>query len=146
MPGEGNKIASFDTERVLEAWATAWSSHDTERVLSLFTDDCLYEDVTFGVINRGKKELRAFADSVFVGIPDFKVDLTTRFGAGTWAGMEWVMSGTHKGDFPGMPATGKHFSTRGVTILELQAGKIRRNSDYWDAASVMRQIGLLPPL
>jgi predicted ester cyclase len=46
-------------------------------------------------------------------------------------------------DFQGMPATGKRFSTRGVTILELQAGKIRRNSDYWDAAGVMRQVGLL---
>jgi steroid delta-isomerase-like uncharacterized protein len=54
------------------------------------------------------------------------------------------MSGTHKGDFPGMPATGKRFSIRGVTILELEAGRIRRNADYWDAASVMRQVGLLP--
>jgi steroid delta-isomerase-like uncharacterized protein len=113
-------------------------------VLSLFSDDCVYEDVTFGVVNRGKKELQAFADGVFAAVTDFKVELTARFAAATWAGMEWVMSGTHKGDFPGMPATGKHFSIRGVTILELQAGKIRRNSDYWDAATVMRQVGLLP--
>lgn len=136
-------MATFDTEQVLEAWAMAWSSHDTEKVLSLFTDDCVYEDVTFGVINHEKEELRAFAEGVFAGIPDFKVDLKTRFAAGSWACMEWVMSGTHKGDFPGMPATGERFSIRGVTILELQAGKIRRNSDYWDAASVMKQVGLL---
>jgi len=137
-------MATSGVERVLNDWATAWSSHDTEKVLSLFTDDCVYEDVTFGAINRGKKELRAFADGVFASVPDFKVELTARFVAGSQAGMEWVMSGTHKGDFPGMPATGKRFSIRGVTILELQAGKIRRNSDYWDAASVMRQVGLLP--
>jgi steroid delta-isomerase-like uncharacterized protein len=137
-------MATSGVERVLNDWATAWSSHDTEKVLSLFTDDCVYEDVTFGAINHGKKELRAFADGVFAGVPDFKVELTARFVAGPQAGMEWVMSGTHKGDFPGMPATGKRFSIRGVTILELQAGKIRRNSDYWDAANVMRQVGLLP--
>jgi len=113
-------------------------------VLSIFTDDCVYEDVTFGAINHGKKELRAFADGVFAGVPDFRVELTARFVGGPQAGMEWVMSGTHKGDFPGMPATGKRFSVWGVTIVELQAGKIRRNSDYWDAASVMRQVGLLP--
>src|SRR5690348_10249776 len=54
------------------------------------------------------------------------------------------MSGTHKGDFPGIPATGKRFSSvRGSTILELEAGKIRRQSDYWDAATFMRQVGLL---
>jgi hypothetical protein len=43
------------------------------------------------------------------------------------------MSGAHKGDFPRIPATGKRFSSvRGTTVLELEAGKIRRESDYWD--------------
>jgi len=32
-----------------------------------------------------------------------------------------------------------------MSILELDAGKIRRQSDYWDAATVMKQVGLLPP-
>jgi steroid delta-isomerase-like uncharacterized protein len=138
-------MATSDVERVLQEWATAWSSHHTEKVLALFTDDCVYEDVTFGVINRGKAELQAFAHGVFAGVPDFQIELTARFVADTWAGMEWIMSGTHKGDFPGMPATGKRFSAvRGATIVELQGGKIRRCSDYWDAATVMRQVGLLP--
>ena len=137
-------MAISGAERILDDWAAAWSSREPDKVLSLFTDNCVYEDVTFGAVNRGKKELRAFAEGVFAGIPDFKIELTARFVAGTWAGMEWVMSGTHKGDFPGMPATGKRFSARGVTILELQAGQILRNSDYWDAAGVMTQVGLLP--
>jgi steroid delta-isomerase-like uncharacterized protein len=138
-------MTTSDVERVLDAWATAWSSHDPDQVLALFTDDCLYEDVTFNVINRGKEELRAFANGVFAAVPDFKGDpLTTRFVAGNWAAMEWVMSGTHHGDFPGMPATGKRFSVRGAAIVELQGDKIRRCSDYWDAATVMRQVGLLP--
>jgi steroid delta-isomerase-like uncharacterized protein len=128
---------------VTDNWAAAWSSHNTEELLTLFTDDCVYEDVTFGVVNRGKKELRAFADGVFAGVPDFKIEVTAQFASGRWASMEWVMSGTHKGDFPGMPATGQRFSARGVTVVELDAGKIRRNADYWDAASVMRQVGLL---
>jgi predicted ester cyclase len=54
------------------------------------------------------------------------------------------MSGTHKGDLPEMPATGKRFSSvRDSIILELKAGKIRRESDYWDAATFMKQVGLL---
>ena len=97
-------MTTSDTERMLEAWAIAWSSHDPEKVLALFIDDCVYEDVTFGAINRGKEQLRAFADGVFAGIPDYKVNLTARFAADAWAAMEWVMSGTHNGDFPGMPA------------------------------------------
>jgi steroid delta-isomerase-like uncharacterized protein len=68
-----------------------------------------------------------------------------RFAAGPWAAIEWTMSGTYTGDWPGMPATGRRFSSvRGTSILELEAGKIRRESDYWDAATVMKQVGLLP--
>jgi steroid delta-isomerase-like uncharacterized protein len=131
-------------ERVLEEWAAAWSSHDTERLLALFTDDCTYEDVTFGVVTHGKKELRAFADGAFSAAPDILFELTSRFVNASFAGMEWSMSGTHKGAFPGLPPTGKRFSVRGATIIDLRAGKIRRNADYWDSATLMRQVGLLP--
>jgi len=133
-------------EKILDDWATAWSSHDPERVIALFTDDCVYEDITFGAVNRGKAELRAFADGTFAAVPDFKVSLVTRFVAGNRGAMEWTMSGTHKGDFPGLPPTGKRFSSiRGAMIVELKEGKILRCSDYWDAATLMRQVGLLPP-
>ena len=130
---------------VLDSWAAAWSSHDVEQVLILFTDDCVYEEVTFGVVVRGKEELRAFANGAFAAVPDFKFELTSQFIAGPFGAIEWVMSGTHNGDLPGLPATGNRFSSiRGATIVELAGGKIRRNSDYWDAASLMKQVGLLP--
>jgi steroid delta-isomerase-like uncharacterized protein len=96
-------------EKILDDWATAWSSHDPERVIALFTDDWVYEDVTFGAVNRGKAELRAFADGTFAAVPDFKASLVTRFVAGNRGPMEWTMSGTHKGDFPGLPATASSF-------------------------------------
>ncbi|OLE61836.1 MAG: hypothetical protein AUG04_12910 [Deltaproteobacteria bacterium 13_1_20CM_2_69_21] len=71
--------------------------------------------------------------------------MTSRFATEQWAVIEWVMSGTHKGDLPGIPATGKRFSSvRGTNILELEAGKIRGESDYWDAATFIKQVGVAP--
>ena len=142
-------MASADLEQLFDDWAVAWSSKgsckDPERVLALFVDNCVFEDVTFGVVARSKKELRSFVKRAFTAIPDFKYGLTNGFSTSHWAVIEWVMSGTHEGDPPGIPATGKRFSSvRGSTILELKAGKIRRESDYWDAATFMKQVGLLP--
>jgi steroid delta-isomerase-like uncharacterized protein len=54
------------------------------------------------------------------------------------------MSGTHQGDLPGMPATRKSFAVRGATALELDNGRISRNSDYWDMATLLTQLGLMP--
>jgi steroid delta-isomerase-like uncharacterized protein len=141
-------MATPDLERLLDDWAITWSSGDStdaERVLALFVEDCVFEDVTFGVVVRGKEELRSFVNGAFVAVPDFKYRVTSRFATSQWAVIEWIMSGTHRADFPGMPATGNRFSlVRGSTVLELDGGKIRRESDYWDAATFMKQVGLLP--
>src|SRR4030095_5834181 len=106
-------MATSSLDRMFEDWAAAWSLHDVEKLLSLCTDDCVYEDVTMGAVNRGKAEVKAFADAVFAAFPDFKIQLMSGFTADTWAGAEWTMSGTHRGDLPGLPATGKTFSIRG---------------------------------
>jgi len=144
----GKGAVTSDLERMIDDWAVAWSSadsHDPERVLSLFADDCLFEDVTFGVHARGKQELRTFVNRAFAAVPDFKYEVRSRMITKRWAAIEWAMSGTQKGDAPGMPATGTPFSSvRGATILELEGDKIRRESDYWDAATYMRQVGILP--
>ena len=141
-------MARAEQQRIAGDWARAWSSSESsgpDDVLALFADECVFEDVTFGVVARGKDELRVFARRAFAAVPDFRYGVQSSFASSQWAVIEWVMSGTHRGDFPGIPATGKHFSAvRGSTVLELGAGKIRRESDYWDAATFMKQVGLLP--
>jgi steroid delta-isomerase-like uncharacterized protein len=104
-----------------------------------------FEDVTFGVVARGTEELRGFVSRAFAAVPDFRYEVNSHFVTTRWAAIEWAMSGTHRGDFPGIPATGRSFSgVRGSTILELASGKIRRESDYWDSATFMKQVCLLP--
>ena len=131
-------------QATLEEWAAAWSAADIDRLTSIFTDDCVYEDVTMGVLTHGKAELKAFADGIFAAIPDFAIELSLRFAADRWGGMEWTMSGTHRGDLPGLPATGKPFTLRGSSILELVSGRIGRCTDYWDMTAFLKQIGAMP--
>lgn len=52
--------------------------------------------------------------------------------------IEVVLSGTQKGDFPGVPATGKHFSIRGCAFGEFENGKIIARRDYWDLAGLKK--------
>ncbi len=132
----------IEVTHAVEQWAEGWSTHDMDRVASVFTDDCIYEDVTLGVVNRGKEELKAFGSGFIAGVPDFKVELKSRFATGDWAAAEWSMSGTHKGDLPGMPATGKTFSLRGASVFQLRGEKVARCSDYWDMTTFMKQLGL----
>jgi hypothetical protein len=44
----------------------------------------------------------------------------------------------------GLYKTGKKFSVRGASVYELRGGKFSGNRDYYDSASIMRQVGVLP--
>lgn len=131
-------------ERVVQEFLAAWSAHDVDRLLSLFTDDVDYVDVPVGAVLHGKEELRAFAAGWFAVSPDITFEPTATVVTGSRAAAEWVGSGTQHGDLPGMPATGKPWQVRGASVMELAGGKIKRCTDYWDFATVMRQLGFLP--
>ena len=85
-----------------------------------------------------------FGEEFFAAFPDVAFELRSRFTNGSWGGAEWVMRGTHRGDLPGMPATGKRIDIRGASILEFDGNKIRRCSDYWDMATFLKQLGFMP--
>ncbi len=129
-----------DTSALIEAWATSWSSGSMEQFLALFTDDCHYEDVTVQYVNEGRAALQDFAQKVWTAVPDYKMVLTRCFTAGDSGAAEWIATGIHQQDFPGLPATGNQFQVRGASLFEFRAGKIHRVADYWDLLSS----GLLP--
>ena len=138
----GSAIQAGAQTSVLDEYTAAWNSHDTEKVVSFFTDDCVYEDIGFSLTKRGKEELRAFINGFFATFPDTNFELTSSFISGNWYCGEWVWSGTHKGNMPGLPATGKSFSIRGVSVGELKEGKIKRNADYYNKMDLLQQIGI----
>ena len=110
----------------------------------MLTEDHVYEDVTFAVVCRGAAETRGFFEGCYSAIPDIHFTLTSAAADSDRAALEWTMTGTHKGDLPGLPATGKPFSVRGATVYEIAADKISVVRDYWDLATLLRQVGLLP--
>jgi ketosteroid isomerase-like protein len=67
MTGMGT--ASVDDQKgAIKQWAAAWSTHDMERLLPLFTEDVIYEDVTMGVGEPGRRRTPGLWRRVFVGL------------------------------------------------------------------------------
>jgi len=58
----------------------------------------------------------------------------------------WTMSGTHKGEFLGIPQTNKRISVDGITIHHITNGKIMDSYVSWDTWGMMQQLGLAPKL
>ncbi len=133
------------SEEDLRKYAAAWNAHDIERVMTYFTDDATYEDVALGLVNTGKPQIREFARSMFDATPDINFEVVSLIVAGDRIASEWGMTGTQTGpSMTGLPSTGKPFSIRGASVGELAGDKIKRNSDYWNLASLLQQLGILP--
>jgi steroid delta-isomerase-like uncharacterized protein len=58
----------------------------------------------------------------------------------------WTISGTHKGEFMDITATGKRVSVEGITIHLITNGKILDSHARWDALGLIRQLGQASPL
>jgi predicted ester cyclase len=55
------------------------------------------------------------------------------------------MYGTHRGDFMGIPATGRHIAVKGVVIDRVVDGKWKDSRLLMDTLSLLQQLGALPP-
>jgi steroid delta-isomerase-like uncharacterized protein len=138
-PQEG-KTSTDANSALTEKWIAAWNAHSPDKMLPLFTDDIVYEDVAFGEVSHGSAELRKFAASEFEGTPDLELKLLRSDIHNGYGTIEWMFTGTDKGVFK----TGKKFSVRGVSVIEMRGDKISRNLDFYDVATIMRQVGVLP--
>ncbi|MCB2013419.1 MAG: ester cyclase [Sphingobium sp.] len=134
-------------EEILALWARYWSINDKPRepelLISLFTEDCYYEDVPSKTVVNGKDEFRTFIHMVHNAFSDFQMKLEN-IHADEHAGfMTWMMYGVHTGDRPGKPATGKAFAVPGSTYVQFRDGKIAHNRDFYCSKDVAIQMGIL---
>ncbi len=58
----------------------------------------------------------------------------------------WTISGTHKGEFMGVPPTNKKVTVDGITIHHFVNAKIMDSYASWDAWGMMQQLGVVPAL
>ena len=133
-----------DAEQVVREFVSIWNAYDPALVSEIFTRDAVYEDQAFDVHVEGPTEIRFFFEQSWKAVPDLKMEVISMFSSGAQVATQWILSGTHEGDYPGLPATHKSFSIRGVGITEVYDGKVKRHTDYYDEAEFRRQLGLLP--
>ncbi len=61
--------------------------------------------------------------------------------------LAYTITGTHKGDFLGIPATGRQIKARGMQIARFENGQIVERWGSSDQLGILQQIGvnLIPP-
>lgn len=117
-----------------------------EKVCQLYADEFLFEDLMLGQSITDKGDLaRAFAPYANtdpdngVGLHQFRIDEV--ISGENRALIRWTWQATGAAAFLGIPTNGKVVGTTGHTMHVYEGGKIKRESTYWDATSILRDLG-----
>jgi len=130
-----------------QAYLDALNSHDAGRMTAFLSEDSVYEDLAIGERIEGRDNIREFASQMESKLSsDYSFEYRGIVGDGEGYALEWTMSGTHDNGDPehGMPATGRSFQIRGVSVGQVRDGWIVQNRDYWNLANFLQQVGLMP--
>jgi len=76
--------------------------------------------------------------------PDWNCTIEDMVAEGDKVVARMTYRGTHKGEFQGIPATGKEIEVGGVAITCLTGGKFIEGWGYYDRLGMMQQLGVVP--
>jgi steroid delta-isomerase-like uncharacterized protein len=117
------------------------SQGNVDHLYNDYAEHAVVEDSMYPHPFVGRSAIMSRKSAGIAAIPRLKINVTNRIVHGNQLTVEWVASGTHSGDYPGLAATGRSFSIPGVTVVVRQNGKIVRESLYYDMQEVRRQLG-----
>ena len=134
-------------ERVMEtvrANSAAMNSRVMNQYADTFTEDAVTEGDMFPAPVVGPEANAQSMAGFFTAFPDMHFEVEREFASGDQAAVCWRVTGTHRGDFQGIPPTGRRVDYHASGIFQMRDGKIARAWVYLDTGTILRQLGVLP--
>jgi steroid delta-isomerase-like uncharacterized protein len=76
--------------------------------------------------------------------PDLHLEVEDQIAEGEMVVSRWTATGTHQGDLPGIPASGKSTTVTGIGIDRFEDGMVVEVWGNWDTLGMLQQIGAVP--
>ena len=121
-----NPRSDRDLLTLLDQFADAWNRHDLDALMSMMTDDCVFEasagPQVHGQRSEGNEAVRAAYVAVFEAFPDAHWAHARHLIAGNRGVSEWTFSGTQ--------TDGKRVEVNGCDLFTFRDGKIAIKNSY----------------
>ncbi len=106
-----------------------------------------YELVATGEVFDGEEAVRGYYAASRTAFPDQRNEVHAMHHADDGVIVEFDLLGTHKGPLRGViPPTGKAFRCRMAAVFLFEGDRIVCERVYFDGATILRQLGLVPDL
>ena len=130
----------------IDRYNAAWNDHDVETIVSMHTDDSVFENHVTGDVNVGPEQIARAIEGIFSVFPDLHFETRRAYIREDWVVQEWTASGTHEGTMTRsgieVAPTGRRVEYEGMDVIPIRDSLVARKDVYSDSVTLLRQLGL----
>jgi steroid delta-isomerase-like uncharacterized protein len=120
------------------------NAHDVDGFCEYLADDFVEHESAPGLAPT-KDGVRQFFTMYMAGFPDLHFETEDTVSSGDKVVTRIRATGTHTGEFMGMPPTGKGVNVQAIDIIRFaDDGLAREHWGVFDALAMMQQLGAIP--
>lgn len=123
-----------------------WNEHRFDFIPLVIAETHALGDPTVQGRGVGPENYRRQVERFLTGLPDLRFDVDDTVSEGDKLVVSWTITGTHRGEFLGVPPTNRRVSFSGITINHIRNGKIIESTVIWDGLGLLDQFGMALPV
>jgi steroid delta-isomerase-like uncharacterized protein len=120
-----------------------WNQGNLNKVSELVSEQVHFHDAVFPTLNPGVQNIRNHIEGCRRAFLDLKFTIDDTIAERNEVVNHWRATGTHKGQFLGMPPTNRKVTIDGTSIYRLEGAKIAESHSNWNLATMMQQLGVM---
>ena len=96
----------------------------------------------WGEAIHGREAFMGFVAYLRAAFPDLRFELAEEIADDTRVATRFVLTGTHRGEWQGIPPTGRAVTLPGADIFRIVDGQIAEVRVFYDTLGLMQQLGV----
>jgi steroid delta-isomerase-like uncharacterized protein len=139
-------VDGAELQEFIDRYNAAWNEHDVATIVSMHTEDSVFENHVTGDRNVGRDEIARAIGGIFSVFPDLSFETRRSYVRDDLVVQEWTARGTHQGTMTRsgieVPPTGRKVEYKGMDVIPIRDGLVARKDVYSDSVTLLRQLGL----
>lgn len=132
-------------ELVHETFTRAYNTGDVDAIDEICADNFVAFHTAYEEPIRSVADYKRHIEEIRAAFPDMKMERIETLYDGEKSAALYRWTGTHEGDFQGVPATEKHITVDSLTMGTVDAdAKLVELRVFGDSGAMMRQLGVAP--
>jgi len=135
--------ATEEAEQLVNAYLSMWEQQEYSKIPDLVSESFeMHGPFTPEEGIRGRDGLEEWMREVTSGFPDFRTDVLDVLSSDDLVMCEVTVSGTHEGEFDGVPPTGREVEIRAMEKFDVADSTVREHRVHFDQQEMLEQLEL----